>query len=162
VRAAGVLRDVTADRARPLAGRIRRVIQAVRRDGAAEVEVHDAGLDHGNTLPRVDLQNARHARQRDDDAADRGDRTAAEACACPAGDHRHAVPVRHAHGRCDLLRVLRKDHRLWQAALDRAVELVGDQLFRRREDVLTAERALQVADHFARHDGARAAALSCL
>ena len=47
VGAAGVLGDVAADRAGLLAGRVGRVVEAVRRDGAGDVEVGHARLHDG-------------------------------------------------------------------------------------------------------------------
>ena len=58
VRAAGVLRDVAADRADLLARRVGRVVVAVRRDAPRDVEVGDAGL-HGDALVRRCRRRAR-------------------------------------------------------------------------------------------------------
>ena len=57
VRPAAVLRDVAADRARGLARRIRRVVQAVRAGRARERHVHCAGLDDREPVQRIDAQD---------------------------------------------------------------------------------------------------------
>ena len=61
VRAARVLGDVAADRADLLRRRIRRVVEAVGRDRARDVEVRDAGLDDDLAALDVDLEDAVHA-----------------------------------------------------------------------------------------------------
>src|SRR5439155_23392036 len=53
VRSAGVLGHVPANRARALAGRIGGVLQAVRPGGGAELRVHHAGLDDGQTVVAI-------------------------------------------------------------------------------------------------------------
>ncbi len=61
--------DVAADRALFPAGGVGRVVQAVFGDGAGEDGVDDAGLDDGDPLDRVDLEDAVHLDEREDDAA---------------------------------------------------------------------------------------------
>ena len=99
VRAAGVLGHVAADRADLLAGRVGRVVVAVRRDRAGDLEVRDARLDDDAAAVEVDLEDAAHPRERDHDAAGDGQRAAREAGAGAARDERHAVGVAGAHAR---------------------------------------------------------------
>ena len=66
VRAAGVFRDVAADGAGALAGRIGRVEVAVRFDGAGDIEIDHAGLHHRALVLQIDLQDPVHAREGDE------------------------------------------------------------------------------------------------
>ena len=60
VRAAGVLRDVAADRADLLAGGVGRVVVPVRRATASVIaRLVTPGLDHGAAVRDVDLEDAR-------------------------------------------------------------------------------------------------------
>ena len=77
--AAGVLGDVAANRARRLAGRIRDVIQAVRRDGARQVCVHQASLHDCNSIFGIDAENLAHPREFNHDPTSRGERSSGKA-----------------------------------------------------------------------------------
>jgi hypothetical protein len=74
VRAAGVLRDVAADRADLLAARVGRVVEPVRRGRGGDLQVRDAGLDGRAAVDRVDLQDPLEPGQGDDDAVRDGQR----------------------------------------------------------------------------------------
>ena len=74
VRAAGILGDVAANRADQLARRIGRVVVAVRRDAARDVEVDDARLDGDALVRDVDVEDAVQPRQHDQDAVGQGQR----------------------------------------------------------------------------------------
>ena len=89
VGAARVEGDVAADRADRLARRIGRVVHAERDGGGRDVEVDDAGLDDGDAIDRIDLQDARQPVQRDDDAVDVRHGPAGQAGAAAAGHERH-------------------------------------------------------------------------
>ena len=89
VGAARVEGDVAADRADRLARRIGRVVQAERDGGGRDVEVDDAGLDDGDAIDRIDLQDARQPVQRDDDAVDVRHGPAGQAGAAAARHERH-------------------------------------------------------------------------
>ena len=69
--AAGVRRDVAADRRPRRARRVRRVPEAVLGAGGPQVVVDDAGLDDGEALDGVDPQHGRHPLEADDDPAGR-------------------------------------------------------------------------------------------
>ncbi len=69
VRAAGIFRDVAADGAGFLAGRVGREMQPGVRDGGAQIRIHDARLNHGALIFDVNFQDAIHARKNDEDAA---------------------------------------------------------------------------------------------
>jgi len=61
VRAAGVLGDVAADGADLLAGRVRRVVVALRRDALRHPEVYDAWLYDRALIVEIDRENLTHA-----------------------------------------------------------------------------------------------------
>ena len=92
VRAARVLGHVPADRADALRGRVGRVVQARRRDGARDVEVDDARLDADPAVREIHLEDAAHPRERDDDGALDRPGAAGEAGARAARDDREAAP----------------------------------------------------------------------
>ena len=79
VRAARVLRDVAADRADLLRGRVGRVVEAVLGDRARDVEIRDARLDDDLAAVEVDGGDPSHPRQRDHDAVGDRQRAAREA-----------------------------------------------------------------------------------
>ena len=86
VRAAGIFRDVAADGAGFLAGRIGGEMQSGMGDGGAEVGIHDAGLHGGALVFDVNFEDAIHARENCEDAAFARERAAGEACAGAAAD----------------------------------------------------------------------------
>ena len=109
VRAAGVLRDVAADRADLLARRVGRVVVAVRCDGACDVEVRDSRLDHDPLAREVDLEDAVHPCERDDDAAGNRGCASRKARARPARDERDAHALARPEHGLDFLRRVRED-----------------------------------------------------
>ena len=56
--AAGIFRDIAADRAGDLRRRIRRVIESGMRDRLADGEIGDAGLGHHHAVVEIDLADA--------------------------------------------------------------------------------------------------------
>ena len=59
VRTAGVCRNVAADRARPLARRIRRIVKTSAREPAVQMCVHNARLDHRVTIAEIHFTESR-------------------------------------------------------------------------------------------------------
>ena len=102
VRATRVVGDVAADRARLLARRVGREVQAVRCEGACEIEVDHTRLDPRDALVGVDGQDPVHLRRDDHDRTAEGHRTAGEPGAGTAGDERSAVCPRQPHARLHL------------------------------------------------------------
>ena len=88
--AAGVGRDVAADRRPRGAGRVRRVPQALLAHDRLEVVVDDARLDDADEVVGVDLDDLVHPRQVEDEAAVDGVRAAGQAGARAARHDRHA------------------------------------------------------------------------
>ena len=75
--AAGVGRDVAADRADLVRAGVRRVPEALRGGGPLHLDVEGAGLDHGDPAGGVDLDRA-HPLGRQHDAAVDGERPAGQ------------------------------------------------------------------------------------
>ena len=145
--AAGVLGDVAADRAHLLARRVGRVEEAVGRNRPRHVEVRHAGLDAHPPVGGIDLEDAVHARQADDDAL--GDRhgSAGEARPRSARDERRPVGAAHPHRGLHLLGRARQDDRERHRPVAReAVALVHPKLCGLRDDGVRAERALEIGD----------------
>ena len=94
--AAGVEGDIAADGANQRAGRVRRVMQLVRRGGQRDLGIHHARLDHGNPLGGVQAQNPGQAVERDDDAVRHGQRAARQAGAAAARDKGQSLLVAEA------------------------------------------------------------------
>ena len=86
---AGVLRDVAANRARWLAGRIGDVIETVGRHCAREMRIYQAGLHNCQPIFRVNAQNLAHSREFDHDAAIDGQSAARQTRACAARREAH-------------------------------------------------------------------------
>ena len=93
VRAAGVLRNVTADAAGHLARRIRRVVQTERRGRLRDVEVHDTGLHDRDAILDIDRQDPVHPLHLDDDPAFGRHGAAAEACPGTAWQKRNGYSL---------------------------------------------------------------------
>ena len=139
VRAAGVLGDVAAQGARLLAGRIRDEMQSVRRGGGGEMQIDHAGLHDGAEVRGVDLDDAGHPRERHDDAALDGDRSAREARAGAARDDRHRVFVAEPREGRDIRRAFRQDHRVRRRRVDRTVVLIDHEVGARAEHLRRSE-----------------------
>ena len=88
VRPACILRDVSTDRARRLARRVRCVVKTVRRGGARERHVDDARLDGREAFDRIDRENPRQAIEADEDDVV-GERAARQTGAGAARHERH-------------------------------------------------------------------------
>ena len=134
---AGVGRHVAAQRAGPLAGRVRSEVVAGPGQGPPELHVQRPGLDHGKPVAEIDLEDLLHVREHDHHApADR------QAPACKAGPsppchHGHAVLRAEPEDAGDLIGRMGKDHRVRPVLFDREpVALVNDQVRRRGQDVV--------------------------
>jgi len=148
VRAAGVLRDVAADRAHLLAGRVGRVVEAVRRGRLRDREVGDARLDDRPPVDRVDLQDLVEPGHADHHAVGDRQRAAGEPGARPARDERHLPLVAHPHGRGHLLGVAGEQHQIRHDAVAREpVALVGPALHGVGDHVRGGQRLLERLPH---------------
>ncbi|MNP15072.1 hypothetical protein D3C76_1074140 [compost metagenome] len=90
VHAAGVFRDIAADRAGDLRRRVRGVVQAVGSGRLGNRQVAYAGLDAGEAADRIDLEDALEARHHQQDAFLQRQGAAGKPGACATGYHRHA------------------------------------------------------------------------
>ena len=146
-RAARALGDVAADGAGVEAGRVGRVEEPLGLDRAVQVAGDDARLDGDHQVVLVDLQDAVHLFQGEDNAALHGHRTAAQAVARPAGCNRYPLTVGqfehlgHLLGRGDT-----HDHLGLSSKADRLVVGVGLQAFGVQQHVLRADDTLQLAE----------------
>ena len=117
VRAAGVHPDIAADRAGELRGRVGRVEEAVRRDRFGDGEIGDARLDPRVAVGEVDLEDAVHLAEAEDDRVLLRDRAARQR---RAGAARHDVDpavAAEAHDTRDLVDRARQGDRERQAAI---------------------------------------------
>ena len=131
VRAAGVLRDVAADRADLLRRRVGRVVEPVGGDGTRNVEVRDPRLDNDLAALDVDLEDPRQSRERDDDPLRDRQRTSGEAGTRAPRNERQPLVVADAHDRLHLVhRAGQRDERRHNAVTRQSVALVCAQLLR--------------------------------
>jgi hypothetical protein len=144
VRAAGILRNVAADGASFLAGRIGREVQPEMRDMFRQLQVDNARLHHGARVLHIDIQNAVHARECNDKTAGLGNRAAAESGTCAAADHGNVVRRGQAHNLRNLLGVGRKDDGAWSALANSCVVFVKHQIFRTVKNSIAASNFAEI------------------
>ena len=148
VRAARVLGDVAAERARELARRIGRVEQAVRPRRGREVGVDHAGLDDRDAVVRIERADPVQARALDHDRAVVRERAAREPRPGAARHERHAVLAARAHDPLHLLARFGKHHRGGLRGVQReAVALVDEQLLAAVQAARGADDGLEGLDH---------------
>jgi hypothetical protein len=107
MRAAGIFRNVAADAADGLRGRIGCIEITVVLNARGHIEIDDAGLDEGAGVGEINLENAVHAREADDDAVFHGQRAAAQARARAASDKGNFFAMTQADDGLHLLRGIR-------------------------------------------------------
>ena len=148
VRAAGVEGHVAPDGADRLAGRIRRVVEAVGRHGLGNIEVDDPRLHAANAVGRPNVQDAVQPVQGEYDAAGDGYGSAGQAGARTAGHARCSGFVAPAHGRHHLVRGINQHHgsRTFPEC-GQAVGFEGCALGRRVQDALRGHDGLEARDH---------------
>ena len=142
--AAGILRDIAADRAGDLRAGIGRVIEALMLDRLGDAEVGDAGLHAGAAVGVVDLQHAVELAEAQQDGVAHRHGTARERGAGAARHDLDLVVLAVAQDRRDLRHRLGQDH-------DQRHLAVG-----RERIALVGPHALQVVDHaLAGNNGAK-------
>ena len=142
VRPAGIRGHVAADRARPLARRIGRVVKAGARQVLVQRRVHDARLDHGVAIAQIHFQNVAHPREHDHHAAAHRQAAAGQARAGPARHKRHAVLVAELHDRRNFARRFRKHGHDRAVLFDhKRIALVNGQIRMGIQHALRAEKA---------------------
>ncbi len=93
VHAAGILRDIAADRARDLRGRIGGVVQTERCRRLGDGEIAHARLDARDAGDGIDVEDTAEFRQRQHEPVRARHRAARQAGARAARDHRNAQAV---------------------------------------------------------------------
>ncbi len=129
MRTAGIRRDVAAKRRHFLTRRVRGVEESVARSCAREIEVDEAGFDFRAAIARVDFENAIHSRKRNDDAAVRRNRAAAQTGSRASRDDRLAALSCDADDLRDLTHIFRNDCRARQPVLAVRIKRVDGQIF---------------------------------
>jgi hypothetical protein len=143
VRAAGIFRNVAADGAGFLAGRVGREMEPGVRDGGAEIGIHYAGLNRGALIFDVNFQDAIHAGKNCEDAAFAGKRAAGKASAGATADERRLILVREFYDGEGIGCGLGEDDAIGARDFDRAVVFVEHQLLGAVEDGVGAEGRFQ-------------------
>ena len=144
VHAAGILRDVAADRAGDLRAGIGRVVEALVLDGLGDAEVGDAGLHAGAAVGVVDLEHAVELAQAQQDGVAHRHRAARQRGAGAARHDLDLVVLAVAQDGRDLGHGLGQHH-------DQRHLAVG-----RQRVALVGAHAVEIVDHpLARHDGAQ-------
>ena len=123
--AAGVLGYVAADEAGLEAHGIASIKEAELAHRLVDLVGHDAGLDGDRHVLLVNLQDAVHALQGKQDAAEQRHRAAGQAGPGAAGRHRHPLPIGQAQDGGHLLRPIGLDHDLGQVGVLVAGHLVA-------------------------------------
>jgi len=147
VDAAGIFRDVAADRAGDLRGWIGRVVETLALDGLRDAEIGDAGLgDHG-AIGKVDLQDAVEAAHHQQHGVLEGQRAARKRRPGPARHDPYVVPAAIFHDARDLLDGLRQhDHHRQLPVGGQPVGFEGAHLVDRVDDALAGHDRPQVRD----------------
>jgi hypothetical protein len=125
--AAGVHRDIAADRAGELARRVRGIEEFFGPHGIRNAKIGDARLDRCSAVGEIHVKNAIHARKADNDAVCGRKRSTGKRGACTSGDHLDAVLTAKLKDAADLFGRARQNHR----QRDRAVggERIGLESF---------------------------------
>ncbi len=142
VRPAGILRDIAADRAGFLTGRIGREIQTIFLRCARKVEIYDSRFDYGTLIFRVDLQDVVHARECEDDAALPGQRSAGETGSCAATYDGNIVAIRQLDDFDHILFAARKNNDIGMCFFNGTVVFVKQQIFGARKHAGLADQLL--------------------
>jgi hypothetical protein len=120
----GILSDVTSNRARALATRIGHVVEAVRGECIAEVEIDKARLHDRSHIVVVNFQDAIHAGKDHNDTTIERDCAATQACSCATGDDRNMIPSGKFDNLGDFVRIGWKDNDIWASAINGGVVFI--------------------------------------
>src|SRR5215472_4582445 len=140
MRAAGIFRDVTADAANRLRGRIRRVEVFLRLDSPRYIKIDDAGFDDDARVGDINFQDAIHAREAEDDTAFNRQRASTEASAGATRDEGNLFAVANADDGLDLYCRRGKQHGAREhAEIRQAVTFVSVEFLRRGDHAVLAD-----------------------
>ena len=129
MRTAGVLGDISANRACFLTGRIGSKVETAWSERIAELEIHDSRLHRRAEIRDVDLEYAIHPRESKHDATLSGYRATAQTSSCSTRNDGQSLAPRELYDFGNLLRGLRKDNVLRFSTRERAVILIEHEVF---------------------------------
>ena len=128
--AAGILGDISSDRACNLTGGIRRVIESPVLHRFCDGEVGHARLDNGAAILEIDLQDFFHPREADHNAISKRQRSARKRSPRSSRNHLHAFVLTEAQHGANLLCGFRQDDGKRLLTISReCVAVVGDKRF---------------------------------
>ena len=145
-RAAGVAGDVPADGRMADAGWVGRVEQPEFFHRSLQVRGDDAGFDVDGGIVLVDLQDAVHARQAQDDPTLEGHRGGRQPGAHAARHHRDALAGGQLHHLADLFGRARQDDHIRAMLFEGAIVAVDSQVFRRGQHAILADDFFELCD----------------
>ena len=147
MRAAGILRDVPADRADLLARRIRCVVEAVRSDLARDLEVGDARLDCDAAIRNVDVEDAIQTRKTNDQPAGNRQRTSRQPAPVATRHEWHVVAMTETHHLLHLFSGRRQDDSGRSVTeMRQPVTLIGQKFQRFGDNPCFADDAAKLRD----------------
>jgi hypothetical protein len=152
VRAAGILRHVSADGAGFLAGGIGSEVQAGVLDGTGEIKIDHAWLHDRALIFKVEIEDAIHAREGDEKATGWGKRSAGEPGTCATADDGYVALRGQLNDLGNFMRGLRKDNDVWAALFYRAIVFVEEHVFREVQNSVWAENIFELANQNLRHN----------
>jgi hypothetical protein len=147
----GVFRDIAANGAGLLAGRIGREIKIVRFSGQREIEIDDTGLDDGALILGVDREDLVHARENEHQAASASERAARKAGARATTDDGDVVLRRQFDDLRNFPRRCREYDDIRTAFFDGAVVFVEENFLRLKKNGARAEKFFKIAKKASMH-----------
>ena len=142
MRAAGVLRDISPNRAGALARRIGGEEVAAGLHCERDIQVHHAGLHHGTLILDVDVEDLVHAGESDDDSAGAGNRATAQAGTGAAAYDFEPVLPSQFDDRDHVIGGAGKGYELGEGFIDAAVIFIQFQIGSMRQDGVLAKLRL--------------------
>src|SRR6266542_1671492 len=139
VRATGIICHVAADGTGCLAARVRRVKEAVFRDGFRNIDIDDAWFDNGDAVLQINFQNTIKPSKRQNNPAFCGHGAAGKTGARTARHDRNIGLLGKLNHRGHFFRVSREHNNLRYNLKDRAVLFIDD-------DVLFLDKNVAIAD----------------
>ncbi len=124
VRPTRILRHVSPDSAGLLARWIRRVEITLVFGCLRDLKIHDARLEHRTLIAEIQIQNAIHAREGNDNAPRAWNCAAAQPRARASTDNRDFLLIRNPDDRGDVVRRFREDHQIRPRLVDAPVVFI--------------------------------------
>ena len=145
--AAGIFRDIAADRAGDLRRRIGRIVEAGMRHRLADGEIGDAGLGHHHAVVEIDLADALELAEPQQHAVGQRQRAAGQRGAGAARHHLDALLEAVFQDLRDLLRGVRQHHDHRRLPIGhQAIGLVGQHFGRAVDHALARHDRAQRGD----------------